>query len=328
MCRSPSVPPRSASAFSTSANVRMPTMRPWSMTTSEPMSRSAITRTASSTGPSGGVVNNVLPLILKISLTSIMASSAPVASRRLDTELRGYARHAAMATRERQVSSYDGMEPQFAAPTLALSRERTALPQRLCQRSRIDVFELAADRYAAREAAHFETACGEHLADVMRGRLALVGEVGREDHFADHAIGRALQQPIEANLLGADAVERRESPHQYEVQTVIRLRLFDHQEIRGRLDHAELGGIALGRATQRAERVFGERIAALAMPDHMRRVLERARERDRPVAIVLQQVQRHALRRLGTHSGQAAQRPRELVEARQRLACRDWSRIE
>src|SRR5678816_2100121 len=70
----PSAPPCLVSASSTSRNVSMPASLPWSMTTSEPMSCWAITRTASMTEPSGPVVNSVLPLMRRISLTSMNVS--------------------------------------------------------------------------------------------------------------------------------------------------------------------------------------------------------------------------------------------------------------
>src|SRR5690349_10815951 len=98
-----------------------------------------------------------------------------------------------------------------------------ALAQRLRERSRVDVFELAADRNAAREPRDAQIAIGQQLAEVVRGRLTLVGEVRREDHLAHDAVGCALQQPIETDLPGPDAVERRKAPHQYEIQARIRL---------------------------------------------------------------------------------------------------------
>ena len=60
----------------TSRNVSMPASRPWSITTSEPMSFSAIALTASRTDPSGVTVNSVLPLMRRISLTSMAPPSA------------------------------------------------------------------------------------------------------------------------------------------------------------------------------------------------------------------------------------------------------------
>ena len=53
----------------------MPTSAPWSITTSEPMSFCAIALTASSTAASGVVVKSVLPLMRRISLTSMGTSS-------------------------------------------------------------------------------------------------------------------------------------------------------------------------------------------------------------------------------------------------------------
>src|SRR5258708_37712184 len=70
--RSPSCPWRLDSASRTSAKVSIPIICPWSMTTSEPMSCCAMALTASSTVPFGGVVNRALPLMRRISLTSMV----------------------------------------------------------------------------------------------------------------------------------------------------------------------------------------------------------------------------------------------------------------
>src|SRR5215467_5744317 len=52
----------------------MPSIWPWSITTSEPMSCCAITLTASRTVPLGGAVKRALPLMRRISLTSMTTS--------------------------------------------------------------------------------------------------------------------------------------------------------------------------------------------------------------------------------------------------------------
>ena len=65
--------------------------------------------------------------------------------------------------------------------------------------------------------------------------------------------------------------------------------------------------------------VFGERIAPLAIAHGRGGVLQRVREPHRAVAIVLEEVQRHPLRGLGSDSRQAAQRPGQRVHAGQRL---------
>src|SRR6185437_761546 len=117
-------------------------------------------------------------------------------------------------------------------------REQAPLAQRLREGAGIDVFELAAHRHAAREPRHAQVARCEKFAEVMRRRLALIREVGREDHFAHDAVSRTLQQLLEPDFPGSDAVERREPAHQHEIESGVGLRLLDHQQIGGRLDDA------------------------------------------------------------------------------------------
>src|ERR1044072_2882851 len=71
-----------------------------------------------------------------------------------------------------------------------------ALQQRLRDGARVDVLELAAERHAARDAAHFHAARAQHLGDVMSGGLALVGEVGGEDHLAHCVVRDARLQAV------------------------------------------------------------------------------------------------------------------------------------
>ena len=67
--------------------------------------------------------------------------------------------------------------------SMTLGRDRPPLAQRLRERADVDVLELAADRHAAREPVTRRPRARQQLADVVRRRLALVGEVGREDHL-------------------------------------------------------------------------------------------------------------------------------------------------
>ena len=59
---------------------------------------------------------------------------------------------------------------------------------------------------------------------------------------------------------------------------------------------------------------FGEGVAALAMADAHDCALQRRGDPARAVAVVLQQVERHALRRLDADAGQATQRLDEAFE--------------
>src|SRR5688572_5375430 len=72
--RSPSVPPREASALSSSWKVSMPTIRPCSITTSEPRFSFAMVATASATRPPGSMLSNRFPLTRRISFTCMALS--------------------------------------------------------------------------------------------------------------------------------------------------------------------------------------------------------------------------------------------------------------
>src|SRR5438046_4338874 len=134
------------------------------MTTSDPMSCCAITLTASSTEPFGGVVNRALPLIRRISLTS-MVPSFGVTRRR--------------CRRSPSVQITPGIAPR--ATSGMLPRQGSPLPHGLRERPAINVLQLTANRYSPSEPRYLEPACPEQLAALVRGRLAFDGEIRRQD---------------------------------------------------------------------------------------------------------------------------------------------------
>ena len=95
------------------------------------------------------------------------------------------------------------------------------------------MLELSADRQAARDAADLQAARAQHLGQIMRGGFAFGGEVRRQNDFLDDAVARALEQRFKGDILGPDAVEWRQPPHQHEIQTVKSQRLLQHQQIGG-----------------------------------------------------------------------------------------------
>jgi hypothetical protein len=66
--------------------------------------------------------------------------------------------------------------------------------------------------------------------------------------------------------------------------------LLDDEEIGGRLDDAQQHRVAFPRPAERAQNILGERIAALAVADGLRRAFERIGESYGAGAIVLQQM--------------------------------------
>ena len=123
---------------------------------------------------------------------------------------------------------------------------------------------LAPERHAARNAAHLD-ARAQHLGDIVRGGLALVRKVGRQNDFLDDAVGRSREQSIQPDVARADAVERRKPAHQHEVHPGIAERLLDCRKVGRRLHHAKQRRIAPRRPAQRANFFLGEVVASGAM---------------------------------------------------------------
>ena len=54
-----------------------------------------------------------------------------------------------------------------------------------------------------------------------------------------YQLGRALHQAFQPQFARTDALQRRDAPHQAEVQAAVALRLFHHQHVGRTLDHAQ-----------------------------------------------------------------------------------------
>ena len=117
----------------------------------------------------------------------------------------------------------------------------------------------------------------------------------------------ALDQAIEVDFPRADSVQRRQPPHQDEVEAVERQRLLDHQLVGRGLDDAQHGRVAPRRRTDVADLFFGERIAAAALAHACQGIGEARGQVAAGVAVALQQMQRIALGRLGSDPGQPFQ---------------------
>src|SRR3977135_54530 len=97
-----------------------------------------------------------------------------------------------------------------AAPTLT---DRLAPGERVRQRAAVDVLELAPARHAVGDAAGADAAPRGELAEEMGRRLALDRGVGGEDQLAHPTLCQDRLELAHAELLRADAIERREVPH-------------------------------------------------------------------------------------------------------------------
>ena len=150
------------------------------------------------------------------------------------------------------------------------STDRLPARERVGERAAVDVLELAADRHAVRDARRAQAERRRDLGQEMRRGLALDRGIGREDHFPDLAFAEQPLERVDADLVGADAVERRQVAHQHEVAAAVARRLLDRHDVGRRLDHAEQRAVAARRGADRAEFALGEHAAAPAVPERAR----------------------------------------------------------
>jgi hypothetical protein len=128
------------------------------------------------------------------------------------------------------------------------------------------------------------------------------------------AVAGPVEQLAGADLQRADAVERAEPAHEHEIETAIAAGALERRLVGGRLDHRQLAPVAPGVEADAADRLFGEGVAALAVPHPGDRLLQRFGDPPGAVAVVLEQVPGHALRRLDADAREAAQRLDQTLE--------------
>src|ERR1044071_4432291 len=104
--------------------------------------------------------------------------------------------------------------------------------------------------------------------------------------------------------------------HEDEVAAAIRSRLLDREQIRRRLDDADLARLAPLARAEAANRLLGRHPAALAIADRAQRLLEHVRETVTALAILVEQVKRHPLGRLRANTRKALQRLDQLIQER------------
>ena len=181
-------------------------------------------------------------------------------------------------------------------------------------RAQIHVFQLAAHGHAARQARGLQAFGFKALGDHMGRGLALGGEVGSQNNLLHDAVARPRKQFLQAQVMGANAVQRTELAHEHKVQAPVGAGALQRRLVGRRLHHAELGVVTPGVQAGGANAVLGERVAALAVVDVFGRLYERARQCLGTRSVALQEVKRHPLRRLDPHARQPPQRLDQGVE--------------
>src|SRR5439155_17425142 len=124
------------------------------------------------------------------------------------------------------------------------------------------------------------------------------------------------KQLVDPQVLGLDAVERRERAAEDVVEPAILVCPLDGDQVDRLLDDADDRSVATGVLADRAELFLGQIPALLAEADALLHLLNRRGERERLVLRGPEQVEREPVRRAGADARQACQLRDEVVDRR------------
>ena len=105
-----------------------------------------------------------------------------------------------------------------------------------------------------------------------------------------------MHQLVDPQVLGLDAVERRERAAEHVVEAAVLARPLERDEVDGLLDDADRRAVATGVEADRAQLVLGEVAALAAEADALLHVHDRRRERERFLLRALQEMEGEPLR--------------------------------
>ena len=120
-------------------------------------------------------------------------------------------------------------------------------------------------------------------------------------------VGDAAQQLVDPQVLGLDAVERRERAAEDVVEAAVLVRPLERDHVDGLLDDADDGAVAARVEADRAELLLGQVAALAAEADALLDLLDRVRERDGLVLLRREDVESESLRRPRADPGQPRQ---------------------
>src|SRR4051794_32628629 len=141
----------------------------------------------------------------------------------------------------------------------------------------------------------------------MRGRLAGRRRVGRDDALAHLAVLDAAVELGHLEVLGVDAVDRRQRAAEHVVAAGELVRALDRDDVARLLDDADDRAVAALVLTDPALRPVGEVEAHLAQPDALLDLADRVGERVGVFGRLAQDVEGEPLRGARADAGQFAQ---------------------
>ena len=180
--------------------------------------------------------------------------------------------------------------------------------KRLCYRDAVGVFQIAADRQATRDTRYRKTIGCKLSLDVQRRCLPLETRICGDDHLANPTLRHTVYQPIDREVLGPDAVERRKSASENMIQASELTGALDRADIRRFFDCADERRVTTLIAANRTQLLFSEIETALTGADALSQRHERSREPLTVLSRLTQEVIRQTKRRLPTD----ARKTREL----------------
>src|SRR5438034_4295820 len=192
---------------------------------------------------------------------------------------------------------------------------RAATGESPAERDLVCVLEVAADRKAACEPSH-AGALAQAVGQVGGCRLAGHVRVRREDDLLDAVSVHPLQELVDAEVRGLDAVERRERTAEHVVDATELVRALDGEEVGGLLNDADDGAIAPGIGADGAELLLRQGPALAAEADALLDLADRVGKGEGLLVRDAEDVEREALRRARAHPGQARQLRDQIVDER------------
>src|SRR5690606_20617689 len=155
----------------------------------------------------------------------------------------------------------------------------TASPfERPAQGDLVGVLEVAAYGQSTRKPRQAQPQVLEQPGEVGRGGLALEVGVGGQDDLGDLAVGEPLQQFLDPQLVGADALDRADRAAEDVVATAELAGALDRHDVLGLLHHAQHGRVAPRITTDPAPLLLGDVAAHRAEADLVLDLGEHRRE--------------------------------------------------
>src|SRR6478735_9315327 len=178
------------------------------------------------------------------------------------------------------------------------------------ERDLVGVLEVAADGQAGRESGDRDADVAQQPAQVGGGGLALEVGVGGDDDLLDLPRGEPGHELADAQVVGADAVDRADRAAEHVVGAAELAGALDGDDVLGLLDDAD-GGLVAARVGADAAALGLRDVAAhLAEPDARLDLGQRRDETRDVLGVGLEQVEGDALGALGPDAGE----PSELVD--------------